>query len=185
MAKPIRPTVRSLPGTAYAPTTLEVFDFDWTLFRSPYPLPGQPRKRFLASHESLDPPLVPYRPGPDFWVERSTKAFRDAQRRQSSITAVITGRRVQMADRVRELLEQQVLVPDYTAFRSSSNQRDKDRVFFKRVSLLKILDLRPEITSVTVWEDDEAQIESFKDAVKRRGLRFKGILISEPGSPHI
>jgi hypothetical protein len=90
-----------------------------------------------------------------------------------------------MADRVRELLEQQVLVPDYTAFRSSSNQRDKDRVFFKRVSLLKILDLRPEITSVTVWEDDEAQIESFKDAVKRRGLRFKGILISEPGSPHI
>lgn len=179
-----RLTARSLPGSPYSPTALEVFDFDWTLFRSPYPAPGQARKRFLASPNSLNPPLVPYRPGPEFWIERVLHAFKDAQRRQSTIVALITARRVQTASRIRELLDQQLLSPDYTAFRSSSNQRDKDRVLFKRVSLLKILDLRPEIASVTVWEDDEAQLESLGSAVKRRGLKFKGVLISDVESPH-
>lgn len=167
------------------PKTLEIFDFDWTLFRSPHPPEGIPRKTFLHSPISLEPPHVPARPGSDFWIEEIVRELRAAQGRRDSITAVITARRAKTEGRIEELLMQRRLDPDFLLLRAVSFQKDKDKVYFKRKSALEILSQYPTITKMVVWEDEQEQLASLKDLARRRKLEFEGNLVTEPGGLHL
>lgn len=164
-------------------TTLEIFDFDWTLFRSPDAPRGVPRKTFIHSAESLEPPHVPWRPGKEYWIEEVVRELKSAQRRRGTVTALITARRRKTEDRIRDLFAQRHLDPDYFFIREASFQKDKDRVHFKRkavLSILKDLHLRP--ARIVVWEDDQANIDSIADLAKRRKIPFEGHLVHEPGA---
>jgi len=167
------------------PATLEIFDFDWTLFRSPPPPERTPRKTFLHSPISLEPPHVPYRPGSSFWIDEIVREFKTAQRRRDSVTALITARRAKTEGRIIELLEQRNIDPDFAFFRSASFKKDKDRVHFKRKRTLELLETYPSIKTVVVWEDEPEQIASIKDLSKRRRVKFQGHLVTEPGGLHL
>jgi hypothetical protein len=160
---------------------LEIFDFDWTLFRSPQPPEGVARKTFLHSSESLEPPYVPLRPGSKFWIEETVREMRSATRRRDTIVALITARRAGVADRIEELLLQRGIEPDYFFNRPAAFNKDKDRVHFKRRMTLRILDQNPDIAKISIWEDEPEQVDSVKDVARRRGLDFEGNLMIEPG----
>lgn len=167
------------------PKVLIIFDFDWTLFRSPGPPPRVPKKTFIHSAESLEPPYVPWFPGSKFWIEDVVRGFRAAQRRSDSVTALITARRSRTEPRILDLIEQKNLDPDFAFFRATSFQKDKDRVFFKRKRTLSLLEQYPTISKVIVWEDEQDQLDSIRDLAKRRRIKFKGNLVSEPGGLHV
>lgn len=167
------------------PKRLEIFDFDWTLFRSPHPPEGLPRKSFLHSPDSLEPPHVPWRPGSDFWIEEVVREFKAAQRRRDSVIALITARRSKTEERITELIEQRNLDPDFAFFRASSFQKDKDRIHFKRGVALRLLKMYPTIDRMIVWEDEPSQIESLKDLARRKRIKFEGNLVTEPGGMHV
>ena len=163
--------------------TLEIFDFDWTLFRSPDVPEGEPRKPFIHHPRSLEPPHVPIRPDEEFWIEEIVSELRDAQRRPDSLTVVLTARRAKTEDRIMELLHQRLLDPDIVLFRSAAFHKDKNRVNFKRRMALKLLRDNPTVTKMVVWEDEEEQIKSLRDLAKRKKIKFEGNLVADPGRP--
>ena len=158
-------------------STLEIFDFDWTLFRSPDPPPGSP-KAFIHSAESLLPPHVPRLHGPKFWISEVVQEMKSAQRRRDTIIALITARSGKTAERIEELLYQRGIEPAYFFIRRSDFRKDKDKVHFKRLAVIEILDVNPDIHKIVLWEDDEEQINSIKDLSKRRRLEFEGHLVT-------
>ena len=167
------------------PRSLEIFDFDWTLFRSPHPPEGVPRKTFLHGPGSLEPPHVPWRPGSAFWIEEIVREFKAATRRRDSVTALITARRAKTEERIVDLIEQRNIDPDFAFFRASSFQKDKDKIYFKRKMALRLLDMYPTIDRMIVWEDEKEQIASLKDLARRKRVKFEGNLVTEPGGLHV
>jgi hypothetical protein len=161
--------------------TLEIFDFDWTLFRSPHPPGDVPRKSWLHHPKSLLPPVVPLRPGSEFWIEEVVREIKAAQRRRNTITAVITARRAKAGERIQQLLAQKFIDPDHFCLREASYQRDKDKMYFKRREVLSILKQHPSITRIVVWEDHPGHIDDYKAVADRKGLKFEGNLVTEPG----
>ena len=167
------------------PETLEIFDFDWTLFRSPGPPRGVPKKTFLHNPESLEPPHVPLRPGSEFWIDEVVREMRAAQRRRGTMTVLITARREKTEDRILDLLRQQRLAPEFAFLRAASFQKDKDKVYFKRKKALWLLEEYPTIERIVLWEDEPEQIASLKDLAKRKRVKFEGNLVTEPGGIHL
>lgn len=163
---------------------LEIFDFDWTLFRSPSSPDGVPNKRWLASADSLLPPHVPLRPGSSYWIEEVVREIRAAQNRSNTITAIITARRAGASDRIRELLEQKRIRPDYFICRGAGFQGNKDKRHFKRISLIKILKKHPYVDKVIAWEDLEGHLDDYRDISLRRDIQFEDNLVTEPGGMH-
>lgn len=161
-------------------TTLEVFDFDWTMFRSPLPPEGKPEKSWWASRESLSPPYVPLRATRDFWIEEVVREAKASQRRPSILTIVLTARRAKAAPRIHELLEQRDIEPQMFLCRSATFQKDRSATLFKRKSIVKILDEHPEIKKVVVWEDTPEQLSGIGALVKKRRLSFEGNLVTDP-----
>jgi len=159
-------------------STLDIFDFDWTLFRSPHPS-GTPDKTWWASEDSLLPPNVPLLAPSVFWIDGVVREMRSSQRSPSSMTVVITARRAKTKQRILSLLGQKMLRPEEFYCRSASFAKDKSSVGFKRLTVAKILERRPDIKKVVVWEDTKEQIEGIKDLSKRRGVGFEGHLVSE------
>jgi hypothetical protein len=161
--------------------TLEVFDFDWTLFRSPHPPEGHPPKTWWASEESLLPPHVPIRAPRSFWIEEIVREMKASQRSRSRLPVVITSRRGKTRDRVQELLAQRSLEPEAFYCRHSSFSKDKSSTGFKRATVARILMQCPTICRVIVWEDAKEQIAELKDLAKKRKVDFEANLVTEAG----
>lgn len=162
-------------------STLEVYDFDWTLFRSPFPPEGKSDKSWWASEESLMPPHVPLRAPRSFWIEEVVKEMLSSQKRwKSTLTIVLTARRGKTEARIRELLGQRYLVPDYLIGRPASFQKEKSSELFKRKTVANILDSHPGIKKVVVWEDMQKQLDGIGDLLKRRGIDFEPNLVTDP-----
>jgi len=164
--------------------TLEVFDFDWTLFRSPFPPYGEPEKSWWASQKSLMPPHVPLRAPRSFWIEEIVKEMKASQRRSESLTVVLTARRGKTEERIIELLNQRGLEPEEFHCRSASFAKDKSSSGFKRATVSKLLRRYPSIVRVVVWEDTQYQIDGIQDLVsKRLRLHFEGNLVTDRSTP--
>jgi hypothetical protein len=158
---------------------LEIFDFDWTLFRSPFPPVDHRGDGWWDDPKSLEPPHVPLRPGREFWIEEIVRELRAACRRKGSLTAVITARRAQTSPRIERLFEQRNLKPDIAICRSANFRKDKDSVHFKRKAVYDELKGRTSIRKIILWEDTQDQIDGIRDLANRKGLDFEGNLVTE------
>lgn len=158
------------------PRKLAIYDFDWTLFRSPLP----PRKgvRWWSEPVSLCPPIVPKRPGKQWWISEVVAEMKHDQRHRGTVTSVITGRRgIGVRGRVRELLRQERLRPDVLRFHD--DVRGNGRVLDHKVhSLNEILARCPTIVELEVWEDSEPQLEVFARAARKMGLEYTPHLVT-------
>src|SRR5690606_2436649 len=95
------------PLDTYKKNILEIFDFDWTLFRSPSPPENVTATlTFIHSPGSLEPPFLPWRPGSEYWIEETVKGFKASQSRKDSITVLITARRAKTKGRILDLIGQ-------------------------------------------------------------------------------
>lgn len=157
--------------------SLAIFDFDWTLFRSPTPPKGTPAKSFYDDPDSLSPPLVPQRPSAYHWINTTVVAMLDAQLKKDTGVALITARRARVSDRIEELLAQKRLNPNFFYNRHESFQRDKSPVHFKRKAVLEILDFDGEIQHIAIWEDTQENIDTVKDVARVRRLSFESHLV--------
>jgi len=160
------------------PSRLEIFDFDWTLFRSPFPPPKE-SERWWDTPDSLLPPFIPHRPEDKFWINEVVQEMKDAQKRRDTITVVITGRREGTAIRVRRLLQQKRLSPDFVSFRSKDYRKDKDIINYKRKFIIDVLNIYPSVKEIVLWDDLQEQIDNMRDLAKRRKIDFAGHLITE------
>jgi hypothetical protein len=155
-------------------TTLHMYDFDGTLFRSPDPPPGHSGS-WWSNYASLSEPVVPRYPDTSWWVPEAVTGARRSIADPDVYAAVITGRTDQpdFNFRIAELLD--------------SNNLEFDGVFLKEgrgstlpsklVHLRRILQQNPTIRDVVIWEDRKAHMDEMVHRLRKAGLNASGRLI--------
>ena len=128
---------------------LAVFDFDWTLFRSP-DKPTHWRGPWWPEPLSVGPPCVPEVPGSEWWNQDVVGAARDAIRDPDIYTLFMTGREEEIfSDRVFSLLSQVDLRFDEGAL---TPQAAKDTGSFKLERMLAVAeDIDP--ARIDIYDD--------------------------------
>jgi hypothetical protein len=152
------------------PTRLEVFDFDNTLFRSPEKPAGWPEgKGWWGRPESLQEPCVPARPGEDWWIEETVTEARRAIDDPDTLAVLMTGRLVKrFTERVRDLLGQMSLEFDEVHLTPGGGTLP-----FKLDMILRILEQRPEIEYVRIWDDREEHMPEFARVLDETGVPYE------------
>jgi len=160
---------------------LEMFDFDWTLFRSPFPPEGTPEKTWWASPESLRPPYLPLLPPAKYWIEDSLRELRSSIRDYKRQPVIVTARRQQTRLRIEEILNQKGLENVPLFCRRSSFSLDRPSTYFKRSTVAKILKANPHINRLIVWEDTQKQIDELRELARIRKIKFHFNKVKEIG----
>lgn len=159
--------------------TLQVFDFDGTLFRSPHPPAGW-EGRWWSSPKSLAPPFVPKEPGPGWWNQSVVDQAKVALDRGDTLCVLITARKKGFfGGRVRELLAGAGL--DFPRVYMAPD--DEEAEAFKIRVVTGLLEEYTSIRGVSWWEDREDHLLSFTAAVERLGRACFPHLITTPPHP--
>lgn len=139
------------------PTTLYIFDFDGTLFRSPAK-PALWKGGWWGKQESLNPPCVPQIPDSDWWISDVVGKAKEAQSNPKAISVMMTGRGAEVfSARIDELLSGVGLNFDQVLLSDSY-----DTVAFKSGEIRKILEQTPSIMEVNIYDDRGSYIEQYK-----------------------
>jgi hypothetical protein len=159
------------------PTTLKVFDFDWVLLRTPC---RKGAVRWWEKIESLEPPYVPRMVPKGLWISPTIKEARAAVKDPETITAVITGRPNEHCLRVKKILHQMGIRPNFIMCRSFEWEATlEDVLSFKVEAINEILSRNPSIFQVEVWEDLEKQLRELQRYTTDLGLKFHAHLVTE------
>jgi|688.fasta_scaffold10912_5 hypothetical protein len=146
---------------------LFVFDFDNTLFRSPYP-PKDWKGPWWAISVSLEPPVVPARPDMSWWNTEILNKVKECSEQPNSYTILLTGRKEkEFKNRVIELLDQ-VGIKNYFDFVGLND--GGDTLDAKTRYLDRYLEKDSRINEVEFWDDRKIHEQPFKDWAKQRKL---------------
>ena len=159
-------------------TRLAVFDFDDTLFRSPFPPAdwGEDEQSWWVSVESLSPPHVPQVPKESWWNHSVLKDAHQALQDPFSYVILLTGREREFFEpRVKELLAQEGLAFHEVHLRALVESTPE----FKMGEILRVLRENPSVSFVEVWDDMGESLALYKSFVESLGLKFKDHLIRE------
>ena len=160
------------------PTRLVMYDFDWTLFRSPFP-PGGKEKTWWDSSVSLNPPAVPTKPGKEWWIEGVVEEMKADQKRGDSLVVVITGRCFKLEKRIAQILRSGGLKPEYLFTHDPAIRGEKKVLKFKVNSVEELLTANPTLTTLVVWEDLETQLDALRKVAIKRRLAYEPNLVTE------
>jgi len=160
------------------PTRMVMYDFDWTLFRSPFPPSGQ-EKAWWDSSVSLCPPVVPMRPGKEWWIDGVVEEMKADQVRRDSLVVIITGRCFKLTKRIAQIVRFGGLRPEYLLTHDPSIRGEKKVLNFKVNSVEELLTANPTVTTLVVWEDLEPQLDALRKVAIKRGLAYEPNLVIE------
>jgi len=157
-------------------TTLHMYDFDGTLFRSPLPPPAWTGDMgdWWDDPKSLAPPCVPQKPGADFWVGSTVAAAKRSLRDPEVWAMVCSGRSHQkFRTRVPELLRQQGLNFSSILLKPSAS----DRTWPFKKDAIETLHAKHGFERIEIWED--RHIDRFQQLIRTLGVdgevhRLKG-----------
>ena len=145
---------------------LAMFDFDGTLFKSPDKPSDWGPGSWVIESESLNPPCVPLKPGPQWWIESTVSAAKRSISDPNVWAILCTGRADGIGGfryRIPELLKQKGLNFDEVLLNPGG-----DTEAFKKAVIKRITKKYPDITTVQIWEDHN--LPSFMSFVKSLGL---------------
>lgn len=149
---------------------LYIFDFDGTLFNSPYPPSWwKDKDDWWGNIQSMTPPCLPKEPPEDWWIESTVNDFEDAIKDDEIYTVLLTGRSAKIfTNRVKELLRQKGLKFDEVHLSDRT-----DTQAFKIEQIKRIIEEHPSLERVEMWEDFVDMVPPYRASVKEAGLKFK------------
>lgn len=147
---------------------IHLFDFDGTLFRSPEPPPGWSGKNWWVWPGSLEPPCVPLRPGPEWWIASTVAQARRSIADPNVWAVLATGRKEAVFRwRVPELLKAGNLNFDEVHLAVG------DTLAFKKNLLAKLVRKFPFVERVRVWDDRQTHIPHFEALLAQLGVEYE------------
>lgn len=159
-------------------TTLKVFDFDWTLLRTPCP-PGHP-PGWWQRPESLMPPYVRKKPQRGLWIEPTIHEAHEAMRKRSDIVVVISARPSLMQQRVGEIVLAMGIRPARLVTRPAGVYETPDDSYqYKIDEIHMMLGNLPSVHRIEMWEDSEKQLRAVGKYAREHGLEFEPHLVTE------
>jgi len=181
MAKPV------LQLKAEDITSLYVFDFDSTLFKTPGPVTGRnqylqitgerwPHKGWIGRPESLQWPLQIF-PGPSF-VD-----FKEHLGRAGSLTVLLTGRLQRTFAGVSTVLKEFGVHPELCLLKpddDSEVSRNTPKVHsYKKDVVRRLLKEYPKIKEMKLWDDRQDNVDAFRTLRKEyKNVHFEIFKVS-------
>jgi len=170
---------------------LHFYDFDGTLFRSPFQ-PAVWDGDWWNNPQSLLPPCVPDKPGSDWWIGSTVSSAKASISNPEVYAMLATGRpdASGLRFRVPELLKQKGLNFDSVNLAPSSGT-----LAWKKRLIQKTLGRFPHIDTVRIWDDRRSHLPELGQAAVRAGIdpdkvhltsvrsRSKEPLCGDPDSP--
>ena len=147
-------------------TTLVVFDFDGTLFRSPHPPSWWGGRDWWLNSESLNSPMVPTEPEPDWWNNEVVDRARTACENDNNLVILLSARPEGPFRRRIETLVSQAGLQFAGVYLHKGEMSAED---FKMGVMGKLLEDNPSIRGVSIWEDRENHLQKFADWVESNG----------------
>jgi len=152
---------------------LHVFDFDGTLFRSPEKPDWWGDKGWWGNPESLSPPCVPEKPGPDWWVSSTVAEAKKSIADPETFTVLITGRLVKKFHaRMFHLLGGVGLRFDEVHLTPGGGTLP-----FK-LKVIESLIHKLQVEKIEVWEDRSEHVGAFKSLCEQFGKESEIHLVS-------
>jgi len=164
------------------PTQLHFYDFDGTLFRSPWQPPWWKTlgKGWWWQHEySLDEPCVPSDPGSDWWIGPTVQDAKKSTGNPAVYAVVATARNARPPHnkRIPELLRAQGLRFDEVHLNPGSEGEN-----FKKDLIKSLLREHPSIKRVEVWDDKAEHVAAFTALAVSLGYAAEGHVVKS--TPH-
>lgn len=165
-------------------TDLFLFDFDGTLFHTPYPEEGKalykqqtgenwPHKGWWGCPQSLLPPLVIY-PGPAIGDFRSHLGL------PGSKTFILTSRIDKARGPLKKIIEHASIFPERVLMKPSDLRVSGD--VFKGIAIKELLSQLPNLTRIKFWDDKEENLKEVKRVAKltKPGIQVELLLMEKP-----
>jgi len=149
---------------------LHVFDFDNTLFRSPFRPDWWPIEGWWGKLASLFPPCVPDKPGSEWYVSNSVSAARKSTSDPNVMTVLATGRINKFRPRVMELVRATGLRFDDVVLAAGGSDKTVD---MKTKLLGTMLRQHPDIERVEMWEDRVPHVAAFSSFLARQDVEHE------------
>ena len=155
---------------------IHIYDFDGTTFGSPAKPSWWTGKGWWGNPKSLEPPIVPLKPGPEWWnssvVSRAKKSISN-----SNVYAMLVTGRIDkhFRWRVPELLKQKGLNFDAVHL----NPADTPTWKFKVELMGKYLKKFPKVKTLHMWEDRKEHIGHFKNFLKKNNIKGNVNLVKQ------
>jgi hydroxymethylpyrimidine pyrophosphatase-like HAD family hydrolase len=167
---------------------LVVYDFDGTLFHSPDREKGSlayqeatgqpwPFNGWWGRPESLESPVVPSVPTPEWYVSAVVESQRRDMSEPGTTVVLMTGRPYRLKSRVLDILQVQGLRFHDHFFSGQPGSSGSDTLSIKKNHLRRLLG--DGVTTLEMWEDRDDQIAgflAFGEDIKRSRPDFNIVL---------
>ena len=158
---------------------LHLFDFDNCLFRSPEPPKWWSKKKmgfWFNTPDSLSEPFVPTKPSSDYWFSSTVRDAKSSIEDTNTLAIMCTGRRDRNAGmryRIAELLQDKGL--DFDEVHLSTGG---DTAKYKAKVVFDLLKKHRNITSVSVWEDTQENLDAIQKVCQVMFVEFHPHLVT-------
>jgi len=177
--------------------TLNIFDFDGTIFRSPVPNPANWDSSAIGKLKAtidtngfgwfqdivtLSEPYVPARAGEEWFVPHVKEAVLSSMKDENSITVLLTGRSIKYSEIVKNITYSAGITFDVLGFKPHDNEETITTMNFKK-EFMKDLINNYNPKKVNVWEDRPSHVAKFKELFQKMfsHLDWKIIHVDPPG----
>lgn len=154
-----------------------IYDFDGTLFKSPTREEGEltyfqetgkyfPFTGWWGRSESLMPPVVPEKPGNEWFIENTVNAYQKDQKDKNTELILMTGRPFKNKNRVIEICNSSNLKFHKYYFRGQKGSKGKD-TFEIKVNYIQNDLIHPNLQILEIWEDRSEHISAFIEVSKK------------------
>jgi hypothetical protein len=149
-------------------TSLCVFDFDGTLFKSPEKPEDEGNSWWLFA-KSLDEPATPHVPGKEWWYNKTVDLALSKIKDPSVYCIMLTGRSDRFLNkRINELLLQRNLMFDEVGLNDSGEESKN----FKIARIKELLKSFPNIQKLEMWEDQKDLADKYSQEFSSDNFKF-------------
>ena len=156
---------------------LVIYDFDGTIFKSPDRKAGEdislqltgkklPFPGWWGRKESLLPPIVPEKPGKEWYIEHSIAAYREDIKDDDTEVILMTGRIFKNRKRVIEICQNADILFHDHYFSGQPGHKGKNTLEIKSNFILNDL-MHENLKILEIWEDRPEHVEGFLNLTKK------------------
>lgn len=154
-----------------------IYDFDGTLFNSPNREIGEaiyqqstgtkfPFQGWWGRNETLLPPIVPEKPGPEWLIVDPVAAYKKDSKDKNCELILMTGRPFKNKKRVIEICDHFDLKFDQYYFRGQKGQKGHNTIEIKTNFIIDNL-IHDRLEILEIWEDRPEHVLEFSNFAKQ------------------
>lgn len=159
------------------PKILSIFDWDQTLFKSPYPPEHLSHYYWWNSPKSLTPPAIPLTPEFDWFREEVVTEFQKSIEDPNQYVVVCTGRIEALRPYVEYLVHlvgkpDEIHLNNVPPLHANTPEEKLTTENYKIKTMFDILKENPAIETIHFWDDRHKSLIKYEKVARMNGYSF-------------